>query len=41
MIARKGIYIPVIVYNQMKEIFLNIGKRRGWWDFIQVKTFLV
>ena len=27
MIARKGVYIPVIIYNQMKEIFFKYWKQ--------------
>ena len=41
MISRKGKHIPGNVYNQMKEIFIKIGKIRVCWDYIQVETFLI
>ena len=41
MIAKKERYIPVNVYNKMKEIFIKIGKIVVCWYYIQVTTFLI
>ena len=41
MIARRSEYIPGNIYNQMKETFIKNCKAKNFWDYIQVKTFLI
>ena len=41
MIARKGKYIPVKVYNTMKETFIKNWESKSVWDLIQVKKFQI
>ena len=41
IVSRKVKYIPVNVYNQIKETFIKIGKIIVCWDYIKVNIFLI
>ena len=41
IIARKVKCIPGNLYNKMKEIFIKNCKDKTFWDYIQVKKFII